>query len=55
MLRVAGKGMRMWNVDPRLKDALPDYRVDALPDCRVIGGNADEAVAGYLDQLFGGK
>ena len=44
LLRTAGKGVLMGNADPRLKAALPDQEV--------IGTNADEAVAGYLERLF---
>lgn len=47
MLRAAGEGVLIWNADPRLKDELSDYRV--------IDGTADEAMASYQDEFYGGK
>jgi Cof subfamily protein (haloacid dehalogenase superfamily) len=44
LLRGVGKGILMGNADPRLKAALNGQEV--------IGTNADEAVARYLDALF---
>lgn len=44
MLRLAGKGVRMGNADPRLKEALPDLDE--------IGTNREESVARYLEELF---
>lgn len=44
MLRLAGKGVRMGNADPRLKQALPDLDE--------IGTNREESVARYLEELF---
>jgi Cof subfamily protein (haloacid dehalogenase superfamily) len=44
LLQGVGKGVLMGNADPRLKAALPGREV--------IGTNADEAVARYLDVLF---
>ena len=44
LLGTVGKGLVMGNADPRLKATLGHLEV--------IGTNADEAVAGYLDQLF---
>lgn len=44
MLARAGTGIIMENADPRL--------AAALPALRVIGSNADESVARYLDLLF---
>ena len=45
MLRAAGSGILMGNADPRLKAALPGNLV--------IGGNDEEAVARYLEELYG--
>lgn len=44
MLRLAGKGIRMGNADPRLKEALPELEE--------IGTNREESVAHYLEELF---
>lgn len=44
MLAAAHKGLIMGSAHPRVKAALPEHEV--------IGTNADEAVAHYLDQLF---
>ncbi|MBK1720203.1 Cof-type HAD-IIB family hydrolase [Thiocystis violacea] len=44
MLRYAGKGVLMGNADASLKAALPELEV--------IGSNAQEAVANYLEGLF---
>ena len=44
MLRLAGKGIRMGNADPRLKEALPELEE--------IGTNREESVARYLDALL---
>jgi Cof subfamily protein (haloacid dehalogenase superfamily) len=44
LLRTVGKGLVMGNADPCLKATLGHLEV--------IGTNADEAVARYLDQLF---
>ncbi len=44
LLRDVGKGVLMGNADPRLKAALDGQEV--------IGSNAEEAVARYLDELF---
>jgi Cof subfamily protein (haloacid dehalogenase superfamily) len=44
MLRLAGKGIRMSNADPRLKEALPHLEE--------IGSNREESVARYLEDLF---
>ncbi|AIU90060.1 sugar/pyridoxal phosphate phosphatase YigL [Pectobacterium odoriferum] len=44
MLSMAGKGCVMQNAHQRLKDM--------LPDCEVIGSNADSAVPNYLRELF---
>jgi Cof subfamily protein (haloacid dehalogenase superfamily) len=44
LLDGVGKGLVMGNADPRLKEALDHLEV--------IGTNADEAVAGYLDRMF---
>lgn len=45
MLRTAGLGVVMGNADPRLKRALASHRV--------IGANAEEAVARHLDEVYG--
>jgi hypothetical protein len=44
LLGQVGKGVLMGNADPRLKAALGHLEV--------IGNNADESVAGYLDRIF---
>jgi Cof subfamily protein (haloacid dehalogenase superfamily) len=44
LLGVVGKGVLMGNADPRLKAALGHLEV--------IGSNADEAVACYLERIF---
>lgn len=44
MLSVAGKGIRMGNADPRLKETLPQLEE--------IGSNREESVARYLEGLF---
>lgn len=44
MLALAGTGIIMENADPRL--------AAALPALRVIGSNADESVARYLERLY---
>jgi Cof subfamily protein (haloacid dehalogenase superfamily) len=44
MLAGAGKGVLMGNADPRLKSDLPALEV--------IGTNADESVARYLERVF---
>ena len=44
MLARAGTGIIMQNADPRL--------TQALPALRMIGSNADESVARYLERLF---
>ena len=44
MLRDVGKGVVMGNAAPELKDALPDLEV--------IGSNAEESVARYLERLL---
>lgn len=44
MLHLAGKGIRMGNADPRLKEALPHLEE--------IGTNREESVARYLEELF---
>jgi hypothetical protein len=44
MLALAGTGIIMENADPRL--------AAALPALLVIGGNADESVARYLEHLY---
>lgn len=44
LLQTAGKGVLMGNADPRLKGSLAGHEV--------IGTNAEEAVAAYLDVLF---
>jgi len=44
MLRLAGKGVLMDNADPRLQADLPGLEV--------IGSNAEESVARYLDALL---
>ena len=46
MLRDAGKGVLMGNAVPELKAALPDLEV--------IGSNAEESVAHYLEHVFRG-
>lgn len=45
MLAQVGKGCVMGNADPRLKQALPNNPI--------IGENRDEAVARYLQDIFG--
>lgn len=47
MLRAAGSGVLMRNADPLLKAALPGNPA--------IGGNEEEAVACYLDELYGDR
>jgi hydroxymethylpyrimidine pyrophosphatase-like HAD family hydrolase len=44
LLGQVGKGVLMGNADPRLKAALGHLEV--------IGSNADQSVAGYLDRTF---
>jgi hydroxymethylpyrimidine pyrophosphatase-like HAD family hydrolase len=44
LLQTAGKGVLMGNADSRLKGSLAGHEV--------IGTNAEEAVAAYLDVLF---
>lgn len=47
MLRTVGTGVVMGNADPSLKNMLSRHRV--------IGPNADEAVARYLEEVYAGQ